>query len=250
MSEKLPIDRPWAPALNWDTAAGRALSTLLAGLQAAGGEWLVNIFGSAPLQMAYSQEFLSNDIETSVSWHREPDYERIITEHHLGRGQAEIYIQSCKEAAFRTSPKWKDRAFRDVRGGVTLRFAHPMDILIGKLNRLEEKDLKAFYLVQSETAEPTEQTLLRELREAPDLFSHAYMAPHGAASYAGNVSRFWKIFFERDIDVEREILIPANEFLQRDYDMGESHKANLRSISRRAPASVVSPPAGLPKNPA
>jgi hypothetical protein len=241
MSEKLPVDRPWAPALNWDSAAGQALTSLLAGLQAAGGDWLVNVFGSAPLQMAYSQDFLSNDIDTSVVWQREPDFERVVEQLQLGRGQSEFYIQTCKEAAFRTSPKWKDRAFLDIRGSVTLRFAHPMDILIGKLHRLEEKDLKAFYLVHAATGEPTEQTLLQELRDAPDLFSHAYMAPHSAGSYAQNVSKFWTLFYQKEIDVEREIIIPANAILRQNYDIGGGHKADLRSIAEKHSERTVLP---------
>jgi hypothetical protein len=149
-------------------------------------------------------------------------------------------------SAFRTSPKWKDRAFLEVRGNVTLRFAHPMDILIGKLNRLEEKDLKAFYLVRDETGEPAEQSLLQELREAPDLFSHAYMAPHGTTSYAQNVARFWGIFYLKEIDVEREIIIPANEALMRNYESGGNYKAELRGISQRPPEPIALP---KPKSP-
>lgn len=225
--------------MNWETKAGRALSALLAGLDKAGGDWLVNVFGSAPLQMAYAQDFISNDVDTSVVWQKEPEFERVINENRLGRGQAELYIQPCKEAAFRTSPKWKDRAFLDVRGNITLRFAHPLDILIGKLNRLEEKDLNAFHLVRSVTGEPTEQTLLQELREAPDLFSRAYMAPHGTATYAQNVARFWSIFYQRGIDVESEIITPANEALRRDYDIGGNYKAELLAISKRNPEVVA-----------
>jgi hypothetical protein len=248
MSQTLPIDRPWSPDLDWDTTAGRALSALIAGLQGAGGEWLVNVFGSAPLQMAYARDFISNDVDTSVIWQKEPEFERVIHENRLGRDQAELYIQSCKEAAFRTSPKWKDRAFRDIRGLITLRFAHPIDILLGKLNRLEEKDFKAFELVRSATGEPTEQTLLRELREAPDLFSHAYIAPRGTASYAQNTARFWHLFYQKDIDIEREIIVPANEALRRNYDIGGNYKADLRAISQSRPEPMVLPQSKPPSD--
>jgi hypothetical protein len=121
-----------------------------------------------------------------------------------------------------------------------------MDILIGKLNRLEEKDFKAFCLVRDETGEPTEQTLLQELREAPDLFSHAYMAPHGTTSYAQNVARFWSIFYQRDIDVEREIMIPASEALKRDYESVGNYKADLRGVSQRRPEHIALPQPKLP----
>jgi hypothetical protein len=230
---KLPLNHPWQPELNWDTAAGKALSTLLEGLHNTKEEWLVNIFGSAPLQMAYAQDFISNDIDISVAWQKEPEFEKLIHNLGLDRNNAELYIQSCKEAAFRTSPKWKDRAFLSKQEKVTLRFAHPIDILIGKLNRLEPKDFKAFYLVKAATGEPTEENLLQELRDAPELFSHAYMAPHGQASYTQNVATFWQGFYEKAIDVEKQIIIPANETLKQNYDIGGNYKASLKAIATK-----------------
>jgi hypothetical protein len=89
MSRDLPVDRPWRPDLNWDTKPGHALSALMAGLHGAGGEWLVSVFGSAPLQMAYARGFIGNDVHTSVVWQREPEFERVIREIRLGRDQAE-----------------------------------------------------------------------------------------------------------------------------------------------------------------
>ena len=224
---ELLFDRPWAPELNWECNAGRVVNTLVDELLSEGGVWLINIFGSAPLQMAYASDFLSADIDASVAWNKEPEFERAISSAGLERGLAPLYVQACKEAAFRTSPKWKDRSFLVVREGVTIRFAHPIDILIGKLHRLEPKDFKAFELVRLTTGEPTESTLLRELIDAPDLFSHAYMPGYGERPYAVNVSILWRTFYGREIDVEKEIVIPACEMLKGNYDEGNDFKSGL-----------------------
>jgi hypothetical protein len=111
---------------------------------------------------------------------------------------------------------------------VTLRFAHPIDILIGKIHRLEPKDLKAFELVRAITGEPTETALLQELRDAPDLFSLAHMPAEGEKAFSENVAILWPLFFGREIDVEGEITTPARAILKRNYDQGTDFKSGLR----------------------
>jgi hypothetical protein len=111
---------------------------------------------------------------------------------------------------------------------VTIRFAHPIDILIGKIHRLEPKDLKAFELVRAITGEPTQTALLQELRDAPDLFSLAYMPAEGERAFSENVSILWPLFFGREIDVEREITTPARAILKSNYDQGTDFKSGLR----------------------
>jgi hypothetical protein len=212
----LEVNRPWQPDLNWATEAGQTLLDLINALQPH-GEWLITIFGSAPLEMAFNGGLLSNDVDATVAWGREVEFEAILQDGALGRNQRPVYVQNCREEAFRTSPRWKDRAYLEQRGSVTLRLAHPIDILIGKLNRLEEKDIKAFELIRSRTGEPTEKTMLSELRQAADLFSLAYFKPFGP-SFRQNVERLWAIFYGRTIDVEKEILTPFQQRLEKDYD--------------------------------
>ena len=226
--QKLPFDRPWEPELNWDCNAGRVVDALLKELLSEGGDWLVNIFGSAPLQIAYASNFLSADVDASVAWNKEPEFDRAISRAGLARGSSPVYVQHCKEAAFRTSPKWKDRACVHRRDSVTIRFAHPIDILIGKIHRLEPKDLKAFELVRAITGEPTETALLQELRDAPDLFSLAHVPAAGEKAFSENVAILWPLFFGREIDVEGEITTPARAILKRNYDQGTDFKSGLR----------------------
>lgn len=51
---------------------------------------------------------------------------------------------------------------------------HPIDILIGKLGRLDAKDVLAFRRVIEVTGHPTKEEFLRELQNAVDLFRPAF----------------------------------------------------------------------------
>jgi hypothetical protein len=94
------------------------------------------------------------------------------------------------------------------RGHVTLTFPHPLDILIGKLDRLEPKDMTAFERVIQLTGHPTAEELQRELQNAVDLFRPSFEedAPN---RYPENTVRLWRELFHREIDVRRDIIAPG-----------------------------------------
>src|SRR5947209_1587743 len=69
----------------------------------------------------------------------------------LGEDQNQFCIQVSSELNFRTSPRWKDRSAKVRLGNCSFVFPHPIDILIAKLNRLEDKDLRAFEVVLAKT---------------------------------------------------------------------------------------------------
>ena len=65
----------------------------------------------------------------------------------------------------RTSPRWRTRAATVQLDNVTLTIPHPLDILIGKLSRLEAKDVKAFERVIQLSGHPTADELRSELQD-------------------------------------------------------------------------------------
>ena len=60
------------------------------------------------------------------------------------------------------------RAIEAERHGHLFRFVHPWDVLVSKLQRLEEKDLEAFKLGIAKTGHPTEEEFTRHLQKAVD----------------------------------------------------------------------------------
>lgn len=227
---------PWQPTLNWDTPAGRALDQVIKRLPR-DRPWLVNVFGSAPIQMGIEPTFLSADVDvfTRGDW-REAVDEAIVAAGLVRPepGQpAEFYVQCVPAHAFRTSAQWHDRAFVVERLGVTLRFAHPIDVLLGKLNRFAEKDRRAFRLVIERTGHPTEVEMLDELRGAPELLSSPFDRFERHPFYE-NVEKLWREFFGREIDVEREIVEPAKAVLHDAYDVPD-WKSELRDIAEQSP---------------
>lgn len=224
----------WQPTLDWTTQAGRALDRLLDFLPD-DRPWLINVFGSAPLQMGLDRDFLSADVDifTRDDWRQ--TVLAAIASAELSKEIAEFYVQCTPQNAFRTSPLWADRAHLEARRHATFRFAHPIDILLGKLNRLDPKDVRGFRLVIDRTGHPTDAELLTELRRVPELFSFATMPVFGGSgSYWGNVESLWPQFFGRKIDVEKEILIPARDALREAYDTPD-WRADLEKLAQDSP---------------
>ncbi len=101
--------------------------------------------------------------------------------------------------SFRTSPDWFKRTRSYKIGHCTVIVPDPIDILIGKLNPLEEKDIEAFRRVIARTGHPTQDELIRELRLSVDLFRPAF-AEEQATDITGNCRRLWPLIYGREID--------------------------------------------------
>ena len=89
-----------------------------------------------------------------------------------------------------------------------LTIPHPLDILIGKLDRLDAKDLKAFERIRHLTGHPTSGELQHELQNAVDLFRPAF-DDDSPNQYPENTRRLWREIFREDIDIQRDIIEPA-----------------------------------------
>lgn len=85
---------------------------------------------------------------------------------------------------------------------------HPLDILIGKLDRLEPKDVKAFQRVIEITGHPTADELRHELQNAVDLFRPAF-DEESPNRYPENTRRLRRELFGTEIDIRREVIEPA-----------------------------------------
>ncbi len=233
-----PPKEPWRPELNWDTQAGRALTKVLEYLPR-DRAWQINVFGSAPLQMGLEPGFASADVDIFTRDDWRSVMLSAIDAAGLAKHETQFYVQCVPAGAFRTSQQWRDRAHSEERDGVQFRFAHPIDILIGKLNRLAPKDMSAFHLVIQKTGHPTEAELIEELQASPDLFSFAYMPAlesGGGTSFWANTMRLWEMVFGRKIDVEREILKPAYARLKEAYEVPDL-KADLAKLAADPPDS-------------
>ena len=164
------------------------------------------VFGSAPLQIWVDASFLSADVDIALSGQTEL-LQRLVERNGLGKGQSGFYIEVVAEYIFRPGPNWRARATLLKRGEVLFLFPAPLDILLAKLRRLEEKDLRAFLLVLQKMDGPTEDELLRELKESYDLF---YRQVGGRKSALWeNTEKLWPRLYGRAINVQNEIIQPV-----------------------------------------
>jgi hypothetical protein len=126
----------WAGEIDWTTPAGRVLDRFLASLP---NERLfhITIYGSAALQLSVDRLLLSADVD--VFSDDDEDLSSLIVAAKLDKMHGGVYVESGFELSFRTSPRWRQRAKTIQRASVRLTIPHPLDILIGKLGRLEAK---------------------------------------------------------------------------------------------------------------
>lgn len=219
----------WTNQVNLNTPAGEAIRKLAAALPK-DRPFRVTLFGSAPLQIAVEPALLSADVDLFCD-------DEDLTE-HVGRAgldhdHSDFYIQVGSGLNFRTSPSWASRAKSVVIDNCTFVIPHPIDILIAKLNRLDEKDLEAFRVVIRKTGHPTEAEMIHELQMAVDLFRPSFNEEQGH-DMAHNCRRLWPIIFGREIDPRVEIIAPALE--KRRIGYGEpvrDYKQELRDALRQ-----------------
>ncbi len=195
----------WAGEIDWATPAGELLQKFLASLPK-NRPFHLTLYGSAPLQLTVDRQLMSGDVDLFSD--DDEDLSALVSAAGLDKTHGGFYLEPGYELSFRTSPRWRQRAKTIQLANVTLTIPHPFDILIGKLNRLEPKDLTAFQRTCELTGHPTEAELKWELQNAVDLFRPAFEedSPNG---YPENTQRLWQAIFGREINIRSEIIEPA-----------------------------------------
>lgn len=220
----------WLKQINWQTPAAVALRTLFAKLPC-DQHFHITLFGSSPLQLGLEESFLSADVDLFGTYDDREFLTEIVEQAGLSKNEERLYVQVCVPGNFRTSPRWRERAFTtEAAPNVTLTLPHPIDILIAKLHRLADKDLAAFRLVIDRTGHPTEDELRRELQFAVDLFR-----PNFDEEMVGDITTntrvLWQELWGKEIDVRKEIIRPAIEARRDGYDFPKAdYKAQLRQL--------------------
>jgi hypothetical protein len=222
-----PFDK-WEPKLDWASEAGKALLCLVSVLPK-DRSFNITVFGSAPLQLACDANFLSADVDIFA----EEDFSDLIRKHNLGKFQRSVYIEQCAPNTFSAGPDWPLRAYSEKVENTTFCFPHPVDILVSKLQRLEEKDIRAFRLVLEKTGAPTEDQLKLLLMNAVDLFRPRFDEEAYAGDIRLNTAKIWQILYKKEIDVRSEIIMPALEKRKQGYGAGpHDRKGDLANLKK------------------
>jgi hypothetical protein len=205
-----------AENINWNCPAGRQLDRLAA-LLPKQPRLDMTVFGSAPLQVFLNPEFLSQDIDLYAPEENWDYLVNFVADNNLGQEKSKFYIQVCDPKAFRSTFDWRDRAVEVERHGHLFRFVHPWDVLVSKLQRLDEKDLEAFKIVIAKTGHPTEAEFIEHLQNAVDLYRPKFDEETARGDMLLNTRELWKILWKKDIDVRAAIIRPALERSRHDY---------------------------------
>jgi len=197
----------WRPQLDWSTPGAELLRQAAEVLSAGLGSRPIQlvVFGSSPLQMGVSEAIMSGDLDIAT----DEEIEGLLVEAGLTKGLSSPYVEVCPLGTFRTALDWRARAHAERLGNLEILFPHPIDILVSKISRGEEKDFEAFEEVIARTGHPTEEELADSLIRAIHLYRPGYdeTAPGDPIT---NTRLLWKRLFGRDIDVRQEIIAASS----------------------------------------
>ncbi|MDB6022361.1 MAG: hypothetical protein JWQ04_2218 [Pedosphaera sp.] len=210
-----------AKNLDWSASAGQRLDALAQKLPRLPRLEII-VFGSAPLQLMIDRTFLSEDIDISPSEDAYETVTKLVEAQGWAKGQSDFYVQVCDHLAFRTTRNWMQRAISEERHGHLFIFPHPWDILVSKLQRLEDKDLQAFQLVIVRTGHPTEEEFARHLQDAVDLYRPKFDEESARGDMLLNTRLLWQTLWQKEIDVRAQIIRPALERQRHDYEDGDA----------------------------
>lgn len=222
-----------ADHIAWQTPAGRRLDEFARALPPA-PRLEVNVFGSAPLQLFIEPAFTSADIDL---FGNEDVYDfllQFVETHGWTQQHSQFYIQVCDPLAFKSTVDWRARAIEVERHGHLFRIVHPWDVLVSKLQRLEEKDMAAFKLVTSKTGHPTEEEFIRHLQKAVDLYRPKFDEETARGDMMLNTRILWQELWGKSIDVRAAIIRPALLRAEREYqDFDPTLKERLGRIGQQ-----------------
>jgi hypothetical protein len=193
---------------NWNTPAGQALQKLAKAISDRGLNMSapIVVFGSGPLQIFVDNNLLSGDVDVSAG--KQIDEVKAIVEAiGYGKNQTKFFIEVVPLYIFRAGQNWSGRARRIELHGVQFLFPQPIDILLGKLRRLDEKDLRAFDAVKAKLNRPTEEELIAELRDSWEVFQ-AHRDGTKSVLWK-NTETLWRHLFGKEIDIPKVILEPV-----------------------------------------
>ncbi len=212
--------------VNWNTPAGRQIE-LLARLLPPDPVQSIIVFGSAPLQLLLAPDFLSGDVD--IFQYDETDLQLFVLKNGLAASPENFGFQVTDRHVFRSTLGWRGRATEVERHGHTFIIPHPWDILVGKLHRLEEKDLEAFRLVIRLTKGPTAAQFAHHLQDAVDHFRPKFDEESSGGDLFLNTQLLWETIYQSTIDVRAEIIRPALERLRLGYEAQNRGDASLKT---------------------
>ena len=214
----------WKGEVNWDTPAGRALRQFVATLPQ-DRPWRLTLYGSAPLQLTLDPFWLSADVDLFSD--DDENLDPWVARAGLAKRSGNFYLEPGFRLSFRSATGWSQRAKITSLDRATITIPHPLDILIGKLDRLDAKDLTAYRRVIELTGHPTADEFKRELQNAVDLFRPSF-DEESPNRYPDNARRLWRELWQAEIDLRRDIIAPA--LARREQGYGESPPNYKRAL--------------------
>lgn len=226
----------WDPQIDCQTHSGSLLHRLTSAMSATPDirECGLLIFGSSPLEFGLGIALNSGDIDITPD-QLYPIFGTFLKNNNLLSGNP--HVQLCPPGLFRPGQMWPRRAVNRTLNEVEVLLPHPIDIIAGKLHRLDERDYQGIQKLIDSTGRPTSADMLTYAKENPD-----WLLSEGAVNekVVDNFETFYSFLGGKDLDV-REDILKASLFEYKSVTEEDSLAARLLASSRIIDAALLEP---------
>jgi len=228
MLEQVSVWRGWKWEARIDdkTPSGRLLLRLtkLMSLEADLRETGIVVFGSAPLEFCAMLGVRSADIDVTPNQFLEHLRNRV---KEWGLASGDPYVQVLPPTVFRPGKNYLVRASLIKSNGIDVIIPHPIDIVFGKLHRMDTKDYTAINELLNAFQRPTIRDLDAYMVDNPDIFEGL---PESAEKLAGNVETLWSYLGGGSVDVREKFIKPALEQQAAAWEEGNGNLSKARDL--------------------
>lgn len=157
----------WNPRIDCETPSGKLLNRLTAAMSSKKDiqECGLLVFGSSPWEFGAGLPVNSGDIDVTPDQFY-PIFGAFLEDKDFLTGNP--HVQLCPPGVFRPGQMWSSRAVHRMLNGIEVTLPHPIDIIAGKLHRLDSRDYRGINLYLESTGRPTPQDMAKYGRENPD----------------------------------------------------------------------------------
>lgn len=195
----------WSPKIDDTTPSGRLLLelTLKMSLEDDLRRTSIVVFGFSPLEFSLLLNVQSGDVDVT------PDQFLYHLRNRVEEWKLNIedpYVQVLPPTVFKPGKNYLLRACAIRVNQIQVILPHPMDLLFGKLHRLDEKDYRSVNALVESCQRPTAKDLHEYMQENPDIFE---ASPEQVSKLAGNIETLYSYLSGEAIDVASQYIAPS-----------------------------------------
>jgi hypothetical protein len=195
----------WCPKIDSQTPSGKILLELTRRMSVESDlkETGIVVFGSSPIEFSLLLDVQSGDVDITPDQFLEHLRNRV-SEWDLSRGDP--HIQVLPSTVFKPGKNYLLRACALQTNRIQVILPHPIDLIFGKLHRLDSKDYKSVNALVGACGRPTGQDLQDYMVENPDIFEDTF---EQVKKLKNNIETLFSYLTNETIDIQERYITPS-----------------------------------------